>query len=313
MRNVALIFPGQGAQKVGMGLEFYQTSPQAKAIFDEADTVCTGLSKVIFEGPPEKLTSTAYCQPAILTMSLAALKAFQAHVKFKNISIPFAAGLSLGEYSALAAAGVMSFADTLRLVQQRAALMEEATKEAKGAMAAVIGFDKAKLVEICRQTGAEVANFNSHEQIVITGAAVKVEAAIEAIKAAGPADGGSGGQKIIPLTVSGAFHSTLMANAARGFADVLKNVVIHPAAMKVVSNVDGQPQNDAQIIRGNLAKQITSSVQWVASVEYMIAQGVQEFIEIGPGKVLRGLIRRINPSVAVYNIEKPVDIESLNI
>jgi [acyl-carrier-protein] S-malonyltransferase len=307
MKNVALIFPGQGAQKVGMGLDLYQTSPEAKAIFDEADKICgNNLTKVIFEGPEETLTSTAYCQPAILTMSVAALKAFQAHPKFRNISVKYTAGLSLGEYSALAASGALSFGDTLRLVQKRSSFMEEATKEAKGAMAAVIGFDKAKLVEICQQTGAEVANFNSHEQIVITGHAAKVEAAMEAIRAAG-------GQKIIPLTVSGAFHSSLMAPAAVRFGQVLKDVSIHPTDIKVITNVNAEPQHDADTVRHNLEKQITASVQWVASVEYMIAQGVTDFIEIGPGKVLKGLIRRINSSVLVHNIEKAADIESLAI
>ena len=306
-KSVALIFPGQGAQKVGMGLEFYQSSPEAKAIFDEADRICAnGLTKVIFEGPEETLTSTAYCQPAILTMSIAALKAFQVHPKFKNISISYTAGLSLGEYSALAASGAISFADTLRLVQKRASFMEEATKEAKGAMAAVIGFDKAKLIEICQQTGVEVANFNSNEQIVITGHENKVHAAIEAIKAAG-------GQKVIPLAVSGAFHSTLMTSAANYFKQVVRDVVIHPTNVKVITNVNAKPQEDADAIRQNLAKQITSSVQWVASIEYMMAQGVTEFIEIGPGKVLKGLIRRINPSAVVQNIEKPADIDGLTI
>ena len=161
----------------------------------------------MFEGPEEKLTSTAYCQPAILTMSIAALKAFEAHPKYKDFSVKFTAGLSLGEYSALVASGVMNFEDTLRLVQKRAAFMEEAARENQGTMAAVIGFDKDKLVEICRQTGAEIANFNSHEQSVITGLKSKVDAAIEAIRSAGC-------QKIIPLTVSGAFHSSLMASAA---------------------------------------------------------------------------------------------------
>src|SRR5258708_6923248 len=207
-QNIALIFPGQGAQKVGMGLEFYQSSPQAKSIFEQADQICANnLTKVMFEGPEEKLTSTAYCQPAILTMSIAALKAFEAHPNYKNFSVKFTAGLSLGEYSALCASGVMNFQDTLALVQKRAAFMEEATKENQGAMAAVIGFDEGKLVEICRQTGAQIANFNSHEQMVITGHKLKVDAAIEAIKAAGPANGGAGGPKIIPLVVSGAFHS----------------------------------------------------------------------------------------------------------
>jgi [acyl-carrier-protein] S-malonyltransferase len=307
IKKVALIFPCQGAQKVGMGLEFYQSSPEAKAIFDEADQICANsLTKVIFEGPEEKLTSTAYCQSAIFTVSIAALRAFQAHPKFKNISIKYTAGHSLGEYAALCASGAGSFADTLRLVQKRASYMEEATKEAKGAMAAVLGFDKNKLVEICKQTGAELANFNSNEQIVITGHAAKVEAAIEAIKAAG-------GQKVIPLTVSGAFHSSLMTSAAKKFELAVKDVSIHPTDIKIVTNVTAQAQDTADQIRENLAKQITASVQWVGCVEYMIAQGVLEFIEIGPGKVLKGLIRRINSSAVVHNIEKPADIESLSI
>ena len=304
-KNVALIFPGQGAQKVGMGKEFYQMSPQAKAVFDEAQRICANdLLQVMFEGPEEQLTQTAFCQPAILTMSIAALKAFEAHSKFKNISVKFTAGLSLGEYSALAASNTISFADTLGLVQKRGAFMEEAANQAKGAMAAVIGFDKNKLIEICRQTGAEVANFNSNEQIVITGHAAKVAAAIEAIKAAG-------GQKIIPLSVSGAFHSSLMQPAADKFKAVLKDVAIHPTGIKVITNVNGLPQDDAQVIRANLAKQITSSVQWVASIEHMIAQGINEFIEIGPGKVLKGLMRRINTNAVVHNIEKPADIDAI--
>jgi [acyl-carrier-protein] S-malonyltransferase len=306
MINVALIFPGQGAQKVGMGLEFFQSSPEAQAIFKQADEICANnLTKVMFEGPEEKLTSTAYCQPAILTMSVAALKAFEAHPQYKNYSVKYTAGLSLGEYSALAAAGVMNFADTLRLVQKRAAFMEEATKEDQWAMAAVIGFDANKLVDICRQTGAQIANFNSHEQIVITGQKSKVEAAIEAIKAAG-------GQKIIPLAVSGAFHSSLMNSAATKFAISLKDIAINPSTIPVLSNVTAQPHTDPQEIRTNLACQITDSVQWVKCVEYIAAQGITNFIEIGPGRVLKGLIRRINPALNVSNIEKPSDILSLS-
>jgi len=305
MTDVALIFPGQGAQKKGMGKEFYDTSASAKAIFDQADKICANdLLKVTFEGPEEQLTQTAYCQSAILATSIAALKAFEAHPKFRSVKVRYTAGLSLGEYSALAGSGTISFADALGLVQKRGALMEEAAKEAKGAMAAVIEFDKDQLAAICRQTGAEVANFNSKEQIVITGHADKVAAAIEAIKAAG-------GQKVIPLTVSGAFHSSLMAGAAEKFKAVLAHAVIHPTDIKVVSNVSGRPQDSADEIRSNLAKQITASVQWVASVEYIISQGVTHFIEIGPGKVLKGLIRRINSDVIVHNIEKPADIDAL--
>ncbi len=301
MTNVALIFPGQGAQKVGMGKEFYETSPEARAIFDQAESVIgSGFKKVVFEGPQETLTSTAYCQPAILTMSIAALKAFEAHPKYKNINVRFTAGLSLGEYSALSAAGVLSFVDTLKLVRARASFMEEAAKKAKGAMAAVIGFDAGKLKEICAETGAEVANFNSKDQIVITGHADKVAAACEAIKAV------SG--KVILLEVSGAFHSSLMRPAADQFVSVVNDITLHPGAIKVISNVNALPHEKAEQIRSNLVFQITSSVQWVASVEYMMAQGISDFIEIGPGKVLRGLIRKIDPNARVVNIEKPEDV-----
>ena len=306
MKPIALIFPGQGAQKVGMGAEFYQNSPAAKAIFDEADTILNnGLSDVIFNGPQEKLTTTAYCQPAILTMSVAALKSFQAHPKFKNINVKFTAGLSLGEYSALAASGAMSFADTLRLVERRSFFMEEATKLEHGKMAAIIGLQKDVVTKVCQETGAQVANFNSPEQIVITGAAQKVEAACEKLKAAGA-------KSVIPLDVSGAFHSTLMQSASNKFILELSKVKIQTPLIPIVSNVDFFSSTDPAVIQKNLGLQITSSVEWVASVEYMASQGVQDFVEIGPGKVLKGLIRRIDPALRVYNIEKPEDIDALS-
>lgn len=306
MLNVALIFPGQGAQKVGMGREFYESSPEAKAVFDKAESIIgAGFKQVVFEGPAEKLTSTAYCQPAILTMSFAALKAFEADPKFKNINVRFTAGLSLGEYSALAAANVLSFDDALKLVGKRASFMEEAAKEAKGAMSAVIGFDPAKLQEICKQTGAEVANYNSKEQIVITGHADKVAQANEHIKVAGG--------KVIPLDVSGAFHSSLMRPAAERFRQAVGDVALVPRSIEVISNVNALPHKDVTTIRQNLVAQITSSVRWVQSVEYIMSQGVTNFIEIGPGKVLRGLMRKINPEAVVSNIEKPDDIAALAI
>lgn len=287
-----------------MGKEFYEVSPEARAIFDQAEAVIgTGFKNVVFDGPLEKLTSTAYCQPAILTMSIAALKAFEAHPKFKNINVRFTAGLSLGEYSALAAANVCSFEDTISLVQKRASFMEEAAKEAKGAMAAVIGFEVSKLNEICTKTGAEVANFNSKEQVVITGHADHVAAACELIKAS------SG--KVIPLEVSGAFHSTLMRPAAQKFESAISTVPFVPGLVKVISNVNARPHEKVEGIRRNLVLQITSSVQWVSSVEYMVSQGISDFIEIGPGKVLRGLLRKIDPNARVVNIEKPEDILAL--
>lgn len=319
--NVALVFPGQGAQTVGMGREFCETSPAAKAVFAAADTSIPGLSDVIFNGPAEKLTSTKYCQPAIFTFSVAALKALEAHPKFKNITPSFACGLSLGEYSALTACGALSFEETLKLVERRSFYMEEATRLKKGAMAAVIGFsakggslpvwqadasgeDKDKLIEICRQAGAEVANFNSPDQIVITGEAEKVAKASEAIRAAGA-------RRVIALDVSGAFHSSLMRPAVTKFEAELKKAALKIPRFPVLSNVDAKPETDPENIRRNLALQVTSSVQWVDSVRAIAAAGVTTFLEIGPGNVLKGLIRKIDPALNVYNISKPQDIENL--
>lgn len=302
--KVALIFPGQGAQSVGMGKEFYETSPAAKAVFAAADKIIPGLSEVIFNGPPEKLTSTQYCQPAIFTFSVAALKALEAHPKFKNVTPSFACGLSLGEYSALTACGALSFEETLRLVERRSFYMEEATKLKKGAMAAVIGFEKDKLVEICRRTGAEVANFNSPDQIVITGEAEKVAKACEAIQAAGA-------KRVIALDVSGAFHSSLMRPAVAKFEAELQKITFKSPRFPILSNVDAKPETDPEKIRRNLALQITSSVQWVDSTRAIAAAGVTAFLEIGPGNVLKGLIRKIDSSLSIHNIRTPQDIESL--
>ncbi|MBI5415961.1 MAG: ACP S-malonyltransferase [Candidatus Omnitrophica bacterium] len=301
--KVAFIFPGQGAQSVGMGREFYETSPQAKAVFDAADHLIAGLKDVTFNGPPEKLTSTKYCQPAIFTFSVAALRALEAHPKFKNITPCFTCGLSLGEYSALTACGALSFEETLKLVERRSFYMEEATKLKQGAMAAVIGADRDKLLAICAQNGAEVANFNSPDQIVITGEAGKVAKASEAIQAAGA-------KRVIALDVSGAFHSNLMRPAAAKFEADLVKAALRPPRFPVLSNVDAKPETDPEKIRRNLALQITSSVQWVDSVRAVAAAGVTTFLEIGPGNVLKGLIRKIDPGLNVHNIRTPQDIES---
>ena len=302
--DVALIFPGQGAQEVGMGKEFYDASPEARAIFDSADKIIPHLKEVVFNGPQEKLTLTAFCQPGIFSFSVAALKALQAHPKFKNIHPRFAAGLSLGEYSALVACGALSFEDALRLVERRSSFMEESTKLTKGKMSAVIGFEKEKIMEICRQTGAEVANFNAPDQIVITGDALKVEAAGKLMSEAGA-------KRVIPLDVSGAFHSSLMKPAAEKFAQELTKFHFNIPSFPILSNVDALPGSDPRPISSNLAKQITSSVQWVDIINFIASQGVKTFLEVGPGNVLKGLIRKINKDLTVHNIRVPADIDNL--
>jgi [acyl-carrier-protein] S-malonyltransferase len=288
-----------------MGQELYDTMPAAKAIFEKADQVLgEGISRIILEGPEEKLMSTAYCQPAIFTMSMAALEAFRASDKFKSVSVKFTAGLSLGEYGAMCAAGVLSFADTLKLIQKRGTFMEEAAKASPGKMAAIIGFDKAKLVSICQSAGCEVANFNAPDQIVITGKTDAVAKACQLVTEAG-------GKKVIPLEVSGAFHSSLMRTAADRFAEALKGFELKTTDIKVVSNVTGAPQPSAEEIRQNLPRQIYSSVKWVDSVTFLASQGITDLVEIGPGRVLKGLIRKIDPALNVHNIQVPDDIAAL--
>jgi [acyl-carrier-protein] S-malonyltransferase len=305
MKKIALIFPGQGAQKVGMGKELYDQCPAAKAVFDKANEVLGEcITQIIFEGPEEKLMSTAYCQPAIFTMSMAALAAFKASDKFAHVSVAYTAGLSLGEYGAMCAAGVLSFEDSLKIIQNRAAFMEEAAKANPGKMAAVIGFDKDKLVEICKAAGCEVANFNAPDQIVITGLASTVEKACQMLTEAGC-------KKVIPLDVSGAFHSSLMRSAADKFAQVLVSAPLRVMDIKVVANVNGKPQQTPREVLENLPKQIYSSVQWVDSVKFMASEGVTDMVEIGPGRVLKGLIRKIDPALNVHNIQVPDDIVAL--
>ena len=305
MVDVALIFPGQGAQAVGMGKEFYDGSAEAKAIFDQAqDTLDNDLLDVIFNGPQEKLTLTSYSQPAIVTFSVAALAALKESSKFQNINPKFTAGLSLGEYSALIASGAFSFEDGIRLVERRGAFMEEACDINKGTMAAVIGFDKDKLKEICEQAGAQVANFNSPAQIVISGGIQEVEKACELIKEAGA-------KTVIPLEVAGAFHSSLMSSAVDKFKAELDKITINSLALPVVSNVKAIAETDPKAVADNLSKQIISSVLWEDSVRFMASQGITDFIEIGPGRVLKGLIRKIDSSLKVHNIQTPEDIENL--
>ncbi len=301
--NIAFIFPGQGAQYVGMGCDFYETFPESKAVIDEADKILgNGLKDVMFSGPEEKLKDTSYCQPAILAVSIAALKALK--IKFPRMDAAFTAGLSLGEYSAVTASGALSFADTVRLVERRGFFMQEAALLKKGAMAAIIGLDAAVIKKICDECQAEVANFNAPDQTVITGEADTVEAACAKLTEAGA-------KRVVPLSVSGAFHSSLMKPAADRFISVLEQAYFINAMIPIIGNVAARPCVMPEEIQNELAQQITSSVQWVKTVEFMAAQGVTRFIEIGPGKVLKGLIRKINKDLTVDNVEKVEDLDSI--
>ncbi|MDO8747954.1 MAG: ACP S-malonyltransferase [Candidatus Omnitrophota bacterium] len=299
---VALIFPGQGAQYAGMGKDLYEAFKESKTVFDRADKILGfSLTKLCFEGPQEELTKTINCQPAILTASIAAFEAFKTAFSSQFSAVSYTAGLSLGEYSALVASGALSFEDGLRLVRKRAELMEETAKKHPGKMSAILGLGRKELEEICRNAFCEIANLNCPAQVVISG---KVEAVDKAKEEALS----KGAKRALDLEVSGAFHSSLMQEAAAGFAGFLKNFNLGPGSIPVISNVTARPQQNKEEITQNLIKQICSPVLWEDSIKFMAAQGVKTFYEIGPGNVLKGLIRKINPELNVINIGKKEDL-----
>jgi [acyl-carrier-protein] S-malonyltransferase len=294
--GVAYVFPGQGSQAVGMGRDLYDSFTSAKAVIDQADDVLkTPLSKIFFEGPEEDLRQTVNAQPALLTVSIAALRAME-EVKGGSLPSPaFVAGHSLGEYTALVAAGVTDFATAVYLARERGRLMHEAGTKNPGAMAAVLGLDETVLSEICRETDTQIANFNSPGQLVISGAVANVARAAELAKA-------RGASRAIPLQVSGAFHSPLMKPAEEALSEIIAGLPFRDPQVPVVGNTAAVALTTAAEVKAELTHQLCHGVQWQRSVEHMIAAGVRTYIEIGPGKVLTGLIRRINKDVATVNI-----------
>jgi [acyl-carrier-protein] S-malonyltransferase len=305
MSKQALLFPGQGSQKVGMGQGLHDVYPQARRVFEEADDVLGfSLSKLCFEGPQDELTLTANTQPAILTTSIAALRVLEDEV---GVSPTVALGHSLGEFSALVAAGALTFADAVRLVRLRGEAMQQAVPAGTGAMAAVIGLDAGELEALCAEAaGSGVcapANENGGKQIVVAGHADAVDRLVALAK--------SRKARAVPLDVSAPFHCSLMQPAADRLAEALSGVTVHSMRFAVVTNVEAEPNDDPTRVADLLVRQVTHRVRWEASVVRMHAMGVQDALEVGHGKVLTGLLRRIEPSIGVRGVGSPADIDVL--
>jgi len=304
MGKIAFVFPGQGSQAVGMAKDAHDHVPASANIFRTADeTLGFSLSSLIFEGPDTELKQTSNTQPALLTASIALLEAF----KEKGIEPDYVAGHSLGEYSALVAADVLTFADAVSIVRARGQYMEQAVPGGQGAMAAVLGADREALGVLCRDVSAgghavELANMNCPGQIVISGVKEGVAAVAERVKEAG-------GKRAITLEVSGPFHSSLMKEAANKLADRLSGVTFSPARVPVVANVTARPAEDGKIPQ-LLTEQVYSPVLWEDSVTWLIEQGVDTFVEIGSGSVLTGLIKKTDKTVSLYNVNSLETLEA---
>ncbi len=297
--RIAFLFPGQGSQTVGMGRDLAENFTVARQTFEEADDALGfSISKLCFDGPAEQLKQTEYTQPAIFAVSVAVDRVLRNH----SITPTHVAGHSLGEYSAAVAAGMLGFADAIKALQLRGRFMQEAVPEGVGAMAAILGLAAHLVSDLCRQAQAETgepvsaANLNSPEQIVISGSAAAVARASELAKPAGA-------KKVVALHVSAPFHCALMQPAQDRLADVLQSIRFDEAAFPLVCNVDAHVVTDGNLEREALIRQVTAPVRWVASMQLLVAEGVTQFYEVGPGKVLTGLLRQIDRSQRCAHIE----------
>jgi [acyl-carrier-protein] S-malonyltransferase len=302
MSKTALLFAGQGAQAVGMGKDLAEKFPPAKTWFDRANTALGyDLTSICFNGPEAELTKTENAQPGIFLVSWVAFQLLKEQAP--SLKFNATAGLSLGEFTALTAAGAMSFEDGLRVVRQRGRFMQEACEATRGGMAAVIGLDEAPTREVCAEAGVVLANLNCPGQIVISGAADKITKAVELAKA-------KGAKRAIALPVTGAYHSPLMAGAQPKLQAELAKVKLSPPVVPVISNVTGQAHGGVADISARLVEQVTSSVLWEKSMRYLLAQGFTRFIELGPGTALSGFMKRIDKGAQMLNVADAAGLEA---
>lgn len=303
-RGIAYLFPGQGAQVVGMGRNFYERCADSRDIYQRANMhLGFDVTALCFEGPIEELTKTERCQPVVLVTSVAAFAAFHSLAPtFRPVG---AAGLSLGELTALTVADAFRFTDALYLVQARAEAMAECAAHHPGAMLAVIGLSNDVIQDVCRQTGAVIANLNAPDQVVLSGTVEAIERAESVAKAAGA-------KRAVRLDVAGAFHSSLMEPAATKFRHTLAKIPIHTPRFPVISNVTGETVADPETIRELLVKQIVSPVLWEPSIRRLVHDGATVFLEFPPARALTGLLRRIDSSVKGVAIDEPTDFDKLS-